>query len=505
MADPRPVQRPVAAVLGALLVCTAVGLTACRDLLADPADARPIPLELGLVTTAAAGGSAEAFDKADRVVVRLAAGAVVVPDQVFPIDAGGGDIRLSITAPAELAGSQVTVAVQLLRGADALFVGTGAVALEGGADNTADIPLQAVAAAVLITPGTFTFDALGASTDYRAVAVFATGDTIDGAAPSFRSLAPGVVQVDASGVATSVAPGTTRIEASFGGTAAEADAIVQQIVTSIEVNQPATAIAAGGTYAFEPVLRDRNGYVVTGRSVHWTSSNPSVLTVDANGIAQAVGTGTVTVTGAVDQASISFQVQVAAPVPAAPGGLVALVQGTTVIVSWQDNSTNETRFELRVRPAPSAPFGLVSAAAANATNLSTNTNQPDARLEYTVRACNDTGCSADSNVAVAITVPSMPSDITVAYDTASQGYRAQWVDTSTYEDSFHVEVTFSEGAPAIGDVGANETSFVTRSFPREVRVSACNAAGCSDPAVYFYEGCDDCEAALPAQPETKLN
>jgi hypothetical protein len=318
--------------------------------------------------------------------------------------------------------------------------------------------------------------------------VFATSDTIDGAAPTFRSLAPGVVEVNATGNATAVAPGTTRIEAAFGGVAAQADAIVQQVVTAIEVNEPTTAVAAGATYALEPILRDRNGHVVAGRTVQWTSSDPGILTIDANGVAHAVGTGTVTVTGTVDQASIAFQVQVAAPVPAAPNGLVALVQGTTVIVSWQDNSNNETRFELYVRPAPSSAFTFVTSAGANATNLSTNTNQPDARLEYAVRACNDAGCSADSNIVLAITVPAMPSDITVAYDTASQGYVVLWTDNSSVEDYFHIEVTDGCSQPEIADVAQDETRYVPRVFPYIVYVSACNAAGCSEYAVGGYYG-----------------
>jgi hypothetical protein len=499
MAVPRPVERRVAA---SLLLCGAAALAACNELLVDPA-AASLQLGLALAASVAAGGSAEAFDKADAISVRVTAGEAIVFDEVLPFASAGGDVTLAVPISSDAAGAEVIVQVELLQGQAPLFVGSGTLTPEAGGDNAAEIALTPVAAAVLITPASFTFDALGANTTYRAVAVFATGDTIDGSAPTFRSLARGIVQISASGRAISVAPGTTRVEAALGSTAAQADAVVRQVVTTIQVNQPQAAVAAGATYAFEPTLRDRNDYLVAGRTVAWTSSNRNILRIDANGVATAVGTGTVTVTGTVDQATIAFQVRVADPVPAAPSGLAVVVRNTTAILTWRDNSSNETRFEVRVRTAPSAPFGSVAATAANATRLSNDTDQPDARLEYAVRACNAAGCSANSNVVVAVTVPNAPSDVDIDFSTNEP--RVSWTDNSSVEDYFHIEVHGDSLAPEIAEVVRDQTNYTAQMSPRSVYVSACNAAGCSDYAAYTGSSESSAAAIVPVRPARKGN
>lgn len=473
-----PARRAVAVVV----LLSAMVFVRCGDLFVDPAGARPIGLSLLLAASAAAGGSAEAFDSADRIAVRLRAGQDVVHSTEQAFSAAGGDVQLSVAAPAIVAGTTVTIEVELLQAQSLLFVGQGTVTPEQGGDNAAEIVLQPVAAAVLIEPASVTFDAFGARATLRAAAVFATGDSIDGAAITFRSLAPTIVQIEGAATALSVGNGSTTLEAAFGDRTASANATVEQRVTDIQVSQAGATVAAGATFTFTVALSDRNGFPVAGRTVQWTSSNPAILQIDANGVARALGTGTVTVTGVVDAAQTSFTIRVSNPAPVAPSGLTGRAQGTIVSLRWQDNATDETSYQVLVRPGSGAAgaFAVAATVGPNVTSFGGDSRQVDAQLEYAVRSCNAAGCSDSSPSVVIVTVPTDPSGVGVTYDCSTGRITLNWNDNSTWEDRFVIELDEGNGYYVADEVGPNETSYdiSTRYYAYQFRISACNAAGC---------------------------
>ena len=83
--------------------------------------------------------------------------------------------------------------------------------------------------------------------------------------------------------------------------------------------------AIGDTARFTARVRDQNGNVITGATVSWASTDPSVASVTASGLARAAADGTATITavagGAVDSAGVSVRRHVArvAVSPAAVG------------------------------------------------------------------------------------------------------------------------------------------------------------------------------------------
>lgn len=80
--------------------------------------------------------------------------------------------------------------------------------------------------------------------------------------------------------------------------------------------------------------------------------------------------------------------------PAAPSGLNALAVGTDAIqLTWQDNSSNETGFEIQRRPGGGAWGGLATTGV-NATSHTDQTVTTGQTYGYRVRACNAGGCSA---------------------------------------------------------------------------------------------------------------
>lgn len=470
-------------------IALAAGLAACDALLVEPDDSA-IRFSLMIADGGAAGGSAEAFDAVDRIRIRIHAGQDVVDEIELDFDSEGGDVSIPIRAPARVDGVPITIEVALSRGTDLLFTGQGSLTPDGAGNNTAEIVLQPVAAGVLITPATFLFEAFGESATFRAAAVFATGDTIDGAAITFRAVSPGIVDVQSSGVATARAQGTTAVEARFGEAVAEAQAEVRQRVTDIQVQRAPTSLAAGASFVIDALLRDRNGFPVLGRTVQWTSSDPTVLVIDDGNVARAVGSGTVTVTGAIDGATTSFQVVVAA-IPITPSGLVATAQGTVVSLVWRDNAGDETGYQVLWRPAASGAFAPLAMLSANATTFTGNTFAADARFDYVVRACNGQSCSDDSNVATVATVPATPSSTSIDLDSFSYILTITWSDTNT--ETFFILERDNDGVawieqdrPPAGVTQVDIDANLDFDAPyTSWRVLACNAAGCSQPTPSF--------------------
>ena len=89
--------------------------------------------------------------------------------------------------------------------------------------------------------------------------------------------------------------------------------------TTVSVT-PATAElkTLGATVGFSAEVRDQNGQVMAGAAVTWSSADGSVATVDASGLATAVGNGTATITATAGSARGTAQVTVAAPNLAPP-------------------------------------------------------------------------------------------------------------------------------------------------------------------------------------------
>ncbi|MFN3648483.1 MAG: fibronectin type III domain-containing protein [Armatimonadota bacterium] len=189
------------------------------------------------------------------------------------------------------------------------------------------------------------------------------------------------------------------------------------------------------------------------------------------------------------------------PPPAAPEGLAAAPQGFFQInLQWLDRSTNEEQFEIERRTAGGA-FARVATVPANTTTFADTMLQPGTLYFYRVRAVNEGGESAYSNVAQASTAPlppppAAPAGLDCEVPSTSQ-VRLTWQDRSNNEERFVIQRRTGTGAfQQVGQVAANTTSFTdsglepnTRYF---YRVAAENAGGTSA----FSEVCE--ALTLPA-------
>lgn len=139
---------------------------------------------------------------------------------------------------------------------------------------------------------------------------------------TWASSNPAVAMVDATGLITGVASGTTTISASAEGKNATAElTVIPAPVNSVAVTLAQGTVTQGSSTNATVVLRDDLGVILSGRAVTWSSANPLVATVSAGGAVTAVGVGTTTITATSEGRSGSASITVL-PVP------VAVVQVT---------------------------------------------------------------------------------------------------------------------------------------------------------------------------------
>jgi hypothetical protein len=166
--------------------------------------------------------------------------------------------------------------------------------------------------------------------------------------------------------------------------------------------------------------------------------------------------------------------------------------------SWQDNSSNETGFEVhRSTTGATGPFSLLGATGSGQVAYSDGGLTPSTAYCYQARAFRTTGnkktYSGFTSAACATTqAPPLPAAPSGAKATSLfSGYRVRltWTDNSANEAGFRVERSGTSQGPwtSPGSVGANTTSFETSQTPDGekptcYRVLALNSFGDSGPS-----------------------
>ncbi|MGE5800729.1 MAG: hypothetical protein ACM358_00605, partial [Gemmatimonadota bacterium] len=122
-----------------------------------------------------------------------------------------------------------------------------------------------------------------------------------------------------------------------------------------------------------------------------------------------------------------------------------------IAISWRDNSTNESGFEVhRSTSGASGVFSILASTAAGVTSLSDNGLTPSSEFCYKIRAFrtigSKKGSSAFSNTPCATTPPPPAPSNTDARPLGSTTVEVTWVDNTTIETGFRLERSIDHGA-----------------------------------------------------------
>ncbi|HYK83084.1 MAG TPA: Ig-like domain-containing protein, partial [Gemmatimonadales bacterium] len=150
-------------------------------------------------------------------------------------------------------------------------------------------------ASIIVAPDTATlltfqnqqFTAYGRTAAGESVAVAVTWSTSGG------SVTPGGLYTAASDSGLYLVTAT----ATSAGLSGKASVKVKRsAVASVTVAPASATLGIGGTQQFTATLKDSRGNVLTGRTITWAASAPSVATVNASGLGTGVAAGTDTIT-----------------------------------------------------------------------------------------------------------------------------------------------------------------------------------------------------------------
>jgi titin len=176
---------------------------------------------------------------------------------------------------------------------------------------------------------------------------------------------------------------------------------------------------------------------------------------------------------------------IATPPPSAPTVLTASSTSlTSVNLSWDDASTNETGFQIERSLTSSSGYSVITTTAANATSYTNSGLTSGTTYYYRIKAVNAGGGSSYAPVAsvTTLSLPAPPSGLTTIAS-SSTAIDLSWTDASANETGFQIErsLTSDTGFSLITTTAANATSYsntgLTSGTTYYYRVRAVNAGG----------------------------
>ena len=240
----------------------------------------------------------------------------------------------------------------------AIAVGeTWIVATEvGGTRDSARVVVDQRLATILVTPGARSIY-LGASFTFTASAVDGRGVAL-AAQPAFTwtTVSSAIASITAGGIATGVGLGATQVRATAGAVTGTSALTVLSPILRIAVVRDSLGFTATDTFSLAALARTRSYRAVaydtldaamTGITVAWASSNPSVATIDSSGpvtarlVALANGFTAVRATaqGVTGAASLTVA-QVMTSVELSPAAASIAPTGTVVLTARRRDASN---------------------------------------------------------------------------------------------------------------------------------------------------------------------
>ena len=212
-------------------------------------------------------------------------------------------------------------------------------------EDTLD-PSEAIAT-VEVAPPTATVT-IGASVPLTATALDVAGNVVTGRKVRWASADPNFATITDAGVVTGRYVGTVPVAASVEGKTATAQIIVIPLpVVAVRVSPASRDLTVGETAKLTAEPLDARGAVLTGRSVAWTTSRPTVAAVHADGVISALGVGSAVITATVEGRSGLAAVTVS---PAPVASVVVTPSSTSLVVG------QALAFEAQTRNASGQPL-----------------------------------------------------------------------------------------------------------------------------------------------------
>ena len=203
---------------------------------------------------------------------------------------------------------------------------------DGATEPSTPPPDPPQPATVTVSPATAQLVALGATVQLSAEVRDQNGNAMARATVTWASSAASVATVSSTGLVTAVGNGTASMTATAGAVSGTATVTVAQEVSTVVVSPAEATLVHGDTLRLTAGAVDANGHAVAGAEFEWTSSDTSVVAVDASGLATGVGLGEAEVSATSSGVSDSAALVVAEPTPTT----VAVTPDTVALMALGD-------------------------------------------------------------------------------------------------------------------------------------------------------------------------
>ncbi len=325
--------------------------------------------------------------------------------------------------------------------ATAVGAGTTSVTASLGAvSGTTSLTVAApTLQSIALTPANPTLQ-IGGTQQFTATGSYSDNSTQNLTAQvTWNSSSPTVATVSTGGMATGVSAGTTTVSATLSGVSGSTLLTVAPKLLSIAVTPANPTVQKGGTQQFAATgtYSDNSTQNLT-TQVTWASSSPAVATVNAGGLATAVGAGTTSVTATLGAVSGTTSLTVTAPTlqsialtPANPTLQIGGTQQFTATGSYSDNSTQNLTAQVTWNSSSQTVATVSTGGLATGVNAGTTT------VSATL-----SGVSGGTSLTVAATVPTLTSiTLTPANPTIPFGATQPFTATGTYSDATTRDLT----------------------------------------------------------------
>jgi len=199
----------------------------------------------------------------------------------------------------------------------------------GAATVTVAAPAPAPVATVTLSASS-TSVVVGSTLQVTVTLKDASGNDLTGRTVGWTSSNTAVATVSPTGLVKGIAGGSATVTATSEGKSGSLSLLVAPVpVATVTVTLATSSINAGQTTQATATLKDATGNALTGRSIAWSSSAPSVATVSTTGVVSALAAGTANIIATSEGKTGSATVAVTTPPVQPPsGGSCSVVTGT---------------------------------------------------------------------------------------------------------------------------------------------------------------------------------
>lgn len=227
--------------------------------------------------------------------------------------------------------------------------------VSANASITVNAPAPTPVASILVSLSTASLE-VGQTAQASAILKDSKGNVLSGRPITWSSLDPAVASVSSDGAVTAKSGGTIAIVAQSEGVTGSASVTVNApapaSVAQVLVSVPTDEIFVGESVQSTVTLKDAQGNVLSGRTITYSTDNPTVVSVSATGLVTAIGAGSTAlrVTSGGISGSVMMYVGPAKTPPSSPVLTTINVSGSQALVVGQTAQATAATFDQNGKP-----------------------------------------------------------------------------------------------------------------------------------------------------------